>query len=74
MYKNETQKINMEDTLLIMKQINVLNNYWYFLQLLFTPRRYKNYKVKGKYGGWEIGKLVHYMPYFALCTLDTKVD
>lgn len=32
MYKNETQKINMEDTLLNMKQINVLNNYWYFLQ------------------------------------------
>lgn len=27
MYKNETQKINMEDTLLIIKQINVLNNY-----------------------------------------------
>lgn len=49
MYKNETQKINMEDTLLIIKQINVLNNYRYFLRRLFTPRRYENYKVKGKY-------------------------
>lgn len=75
MYKNETQKINMEDTLLNMKQINVLNNYWYFLQRLFTPRRYENYKVKGKYGGdWIIGKLVHCMPCDVLCTPDTKVD
>lgn len=75
MYKNETQKINMEDTLLIMKQINVLNNYRYFLQRLFTPRRYENYRIKGKYGGdWKIGKLVHYMPCDMLCTLNTKVD
>jgi len=75
MYKNETQKINMEDTLLNMKQINILNNYQYFVQQLFTPRRYENYKVKGKYGGdWEIGKLAHYLPCDALCTPDTKVD
>ena len=75
MYKNETQKINMEDTLLIMKQINVLNNYRYFLRRLFTPRRYENYRIKGKYGGdWKIGKLVHYMPCDMLCTLNTKVD
>lgn len=58
MYKNETQKINMEDTLLIMKQINILNNYRYFLQRLFTPRGYENYGIKGKYGGdWETASL-----------------
>lgn len=75
MYKNETQKINMEDTLLNMKQINVLSNYRYFLQRLFTLRRYENYKVKGKYEGDRIiGKLVHYMPCDALCTSNTKVD
>lgn len=41
MYKNETQKINMEDTLLIMKQINILNNYRYFYNDYLHQERMK---------------------------------
>lgn len=75
MYKNETQKINMEDTLLIMKQINVLNNYWYFYNDYLHREGTKITRSReSTEDAGEIGKLVHYMPYDALCTLVTKVD